>query len=497
MKKSEPKPYDTFILKNAYQKFGSSPALISDNISLSYSEYFNSVKNTAQNMADSGFGKDDKIAIFSPPNIKYAVLVMAMNLAGITAVPVSTRFPAKLIKSLLNNIRCKNIILTDQYKDAIPEEEFNLIQPEKLITVSEKDSAENKIWPGKGETVLFTSGSTGQNKAVLLSNENHYFSALGSNKNIHFLPGDSWMLSLPLYHAGGLSLLYRAALGGGAVVFPEENNSLEKSILKYNPTHLSLVSTQLYRLLQKNDVIPALKIAKFILLGGGPASPAVIKKSLENGVPLFTTYGCTEAGSQVCTSRPGDDGNKLYTSGKTLPYRECRISTAGEILFKGKTLFTGYIEDGKLNPCRDKDGWFHSGDCGEFDKEGYLAITGRKDEMFLSGGENIHPEEIEEHLCEIPGIIRAVVVPVKNEEFGYRPAAFIELSSDFSESADFSGVKDHSVAQNSIKQILEKTLPKFKIPDIFYPWPKEIKDQGLKPDRIRFKELAIKSAKIQ
>jgi O-succinylbenzoic acid--CoA ligase len=149
-----------------------------------------------------------------------------------------------------------------------------------------------------------------------------------------------------------------------------------------------------------------------------------------------------------------------------------KIAADGEILVRGKTLFMGYLEDGQITSAIDSDGWFHSGDIGYFDDNGSLFVVGRKDNMFISGGENIHPEEIEAALMEIDEVTDAVVVPVKNPEFGYRPVAFVRTEP-----------------QREITADDLPGLPSFKIPIKFYDWPRKYETGGIKLDRRHFHKL--------
>jgi O-succinylbenzoic acid--CoA ligase len=163
----------------------------------------------------------------------------------------------------------------------------------------------------------------------------------------------------------------------------------------------------------------------------------------------------------------------LRTAGRVLPHREVSTSEEGEILVRGATLFAGYVEDENLGLPLDTEGWFHTGDLGEMDENGYLRVLGRKDNRFFSGGENIQPEEIEEALGVLPGVEAAVVVPVDDAEFGQRPVAFVRMV-------------DGSTAD--LASELENVLPGFKVPVSFHPWPWE--SVGMKVNRAYFRELA-------
>jgi o-succinylbenzoate---CoA ligase len=156
-----------------------------------------------------------------------------------------------------------------------------------------------------------------------------------------------------------------------------------------------------------------------------------------------------------------------------LPEREVSISEEGEILVRGATLFAGYVEGGKLDLPLDTEEWFHTGDLGELDENGCLRVLGRKDNLFVSGGENIQPEEIEEALSALPGVEAAVVVPVDDTEYGQRPVAFVRM-------------EDGSTVDLALE--LEKVLPRFKIPVAFYAWPEE--SDGMKVNRASFRARA-------
>lgn len=318
---------------------------------------------------------------------------------------------------------------------------------------------------------MFTSGSVGEPKAALHTFANHYFNALGANERIPVGHSSRWLVSLPLYHVGGLGIIFRALLGEGAVVFSGAQKDIAEAVIKYRITHVSLVPTQLYRLLYSKKGIMALRRLKAVLLGGGPIPEALVRRAVSAGVPLYVTYGLTEMASQVATSNRLTRKN-LVPAARVLKYRQLRISPEGEILVKGKTLFKGYLQGDGVVLALDPQGWFPTGDLGRLNADGTLTVLGRKDNMFISGGENIQPEEIERHLCRMEGILQAVVVPVKSEEFGSRPAAFIQTADR------------RRISQKEITAQLLNDLPKFKVPDVFYRWPENARCKGVKIDRV-------------
>ncbi|HET7273332.1 MAG TPA: o-succinylbenzoate--CoA ligase, partial [Rubrobacter sp.] len=309
-------------------------------------------------------------------------------------------------------------------------------------------------------------------KSALHTFGNHYYNALGSNTNIPLTPGDRWLHSLPLYHVGGLSILFRCLLAGATITLPEPGTPLGEAITVLRATHVSLVATQLLRLLREDVDLGGLKA---VLLGGGPVPAYLVDEALARGLPVHTSYGLTEMASQVTTTQPGAAPEELRTAGRVLPHREISVSGEGEILVRGETLFAGYVEGEKVDRPLDPSGWLHTGDLGELDDEGYLRVTGRRDNLFISGGENVQPEEIEEALCRLEGIDEAVVVPVPDDEFGDRPVAFVRTN----------GV---ALEPEYLAQSLEPVLPRFKIPISFHPCPDAA--VAMKADRAALGELA-------
>ena len=180
--------------------------------------------------------------------------------------------------------------------------------------------------------------------------------------------------------------------------------------------------------------------------------------------------------SQVTVTRPGASRKELLSSGSPLTEDTLRIWD-GEIQVRGKTRFLGYLNQEGIDTPFDNEGWFATGDLGRFDDAGNLHVSGRKDNMFTSGGENIQPEEIEERLCAVDGVVQAVVVPVHNAEFGMRPAAF---------------VRQEGTAHSDVHlaAVLSEYLPDYKIPFAFFPWPIDPDDDSMKVRRGLFEQLA-------
>ncbi|HEX2742686.1 MAG TPA: o-succinylbenzoate--CoA ligase [Rubrobacter sp.] len=448
-------------------------AIVGARGAISYEELDRLVSEAALRLGELEAGS--RVSLYLPKDERYVVLLLALIRAGHVACPVSDRLPPQGVVPLLKRAACSAIVSDDEKLLKTVDGALLTLRPETLLRESSQTSSDRaestSITLNRPATIIFTSGTTGLPKAALHTFGNHYYNALGSNANIPLTPGDRWLHSLPLYHVGGISILFRCLLAGATVALPESGTPPGEAMVGLGATHVSLVTTQLLRLLREDvDLLGGLKA---VLLGGGPIPAYLVDEAVARGLPIHTSYGLTEMASQVTTTPPGASPEMLHTAGRVLPNREISISEAGEILVRGETLFAGYVEGESVDHPLDASGWFHTGDLGELDQEGHLRVKGRRDNLFISGGENVQPEEIEEALSRLEGIEEAVVVPVPDEEFGARPFAF---------------VRTNGVALEQLAQTLEQVLPRFKIPISFHPWPEGA--QGMKPDRAALGERA-------
>jgi len=447
-----------FIIESAAEKFPHRPALIGTDRQLSYREYWAKIRRTWHNLQEAGISAATPVALLARSDFYLPILLLSLLYGQAVAVPLDPRLPENLLAAYLKKLNIRRLITNQAH--ALLSENIILLNPEALINAQPflNPNIKTDQWEadaGQAATVVLTSGSSAEAKAVLHSYGNHYFSALGSNRNIRLLPGDRWLLSLPLFHVSGISILFRAALAGAAVAIPRQGTSLEAAVAQFRPSHLSVVSTQLRRLLDSSTLNETLALSKAILVGGSAIPRALLRTAYRRHWSIFVSYGSTEMSSQITTTGRNSNLDELFTAGRLLPYRKLRISADSEIQVQGATLFKGYLQGHTLHRPTDKQGWFKTGDLGFLDRKGRLVVRGRKDRMFISGGENIYPEEIEAALLDISEIKQALVLPVADAVYGMRPAAVV----------------DSSLSAQTMVKGLRKKLPKFKIPDYFLAWP--------------------------
>jgi len=424
------------IVTRAAQLFSNSPALQTADRTLSFNECNAIAEGIASRLSSRGIGPGEIVAIVSPNTPELVMLLFGLLKAGMIAAPLNYRFPEHLLSKTIDTLRPSLIVTsgTTALKGSISIAELldsdlpctALHETTNTVPANNtSDMAENMKEMHRPVTIIHTSASSGEAKAAVHSVANHWYSAVGSNENIPFGAGDCWLLSLPLYHIGGFSLLFRSLISGGSLAIGKPDESPGQSLHNFPLTHLSVVPTQLYRLLADKKSATLLRAMKAVLLGGSSAPKSLIEEAVRQDIPLYLSYGSTEMSSQIATSPAPIEGIQ-ENSGRLLPFREIMASTDGELLVRGTCLFQGYLREGKIQPQTDNDGWFHTSDIGSVTDDGSVTVAGRKDNMFISGGENIHPEEIEKALMMIDGILEALVVPVSDDEYGQRPVAFIK-----------------------------------------------------------------------
>ncbi|SBS64633.1 o-succinylbenzoate--CoA ligase [Vibrio atlanticus] len=303
-------------------------------------------------------------------------------------------------------------------------------------------------------SIVFTSGSTGNPKAVVHTLQQHLCSAQGLLDAFNFEQADSWLLSLPMYHVSGLAIVHRWLAAGGCIKIG--SGQLETDI--EGCSHASLVATQLHRLLQSKQALTL----THVLLGGSHIPEALGLEAQQMGIETWLGYGMTEAASTV-TAKPVDSSN---TAGFVLDQRQLKIEDQ-RIFIGGNTLASGYYYQGEVTPLVDENGWFDSKDLGEWDGE-QVSIIGRADNQFISGGENIHCEEIERALNQLSLINQAFIVPIEDDEFGFRPVAIVDCAE--------------LPTKEWLAEQLNGRLERFKFPVEYYRMPKH-EQQGIKVSR--------------
>lgn len=310
--------------------------------------------------------------------------------------------------------------------------------------------------------ILFTSGTTGEPKAVRLTGRNLVASAFASALRLGVIPDDRWLCCLPMYHMGGLAPAIRSVLyGTELLVQPEFDASRTARLLESDGvTGVSLVPTQLTRLLDEGVDPDRLRT---ILLGGAPAPGRLLDRAREADLPVYPTYGLTETASQVTTARPAETAEYPDTVGQPLLGTTVRIvedgqlldpGERGEIVVDGPTVSPGYLDESNTADAFSVWG-LHTGDIGYRDEDGRLWVLGRRDETIITGGELVSPTDVAESLQDAPGVTDAAVLGVDDPEWGERVCAVVAVAE---EKFDAAAIREQVIGY------CRKTLAGYKVP---------------------------------
>lgn len=430
-------------------------ALETSDRNYTWAELNDLVAKVANHLNQQGLEAGDVLSCVGKNSIEQLIIFLACLELGVTCAltmpqtrtelesKLDTLYSSKSKQKVWVNVESQelNSLSNIRYGETVESQKVSAYQPDNLASI------------------VFTSGSTGTPKAVAHTSRQHLASASGLLERFSYQQGDTWLLSLPMYHVSGLAIVYRWLYSGATIKVGI--GALATDIL--GVSHASLVATQLKRLLDDNVRLSL----SHVLLGGSHVPLALSQQAAKQGIETWLGYGMTEAASTVTAKRIDEH----YSAGEVLPNRELKLE-GQRIYIGGETLASGYYRKGKLTPLVE-NGWFDSKDLGEW-VDGELRIIGRADNQFISGGENVHCEEIEAALMQVPEISQAIVVPTSDAVFGHRPVAVCSFT--------------HVLEQSDIEAYLQQRLVKFKWPIAYYAMPETLLQSGIKVSRKSVKE---------
>lgn len=338
--------------------------------------------------------------------------------------------------------------------------------------------------PDNLATIVFTSGSTGRAKGVGIPRRALIESANASAERLGWFQDDRWLVCMPLSHIGGLSIVVRCLMARQCIVLLDGLQVTPDALINIVETAqvslLSIVPTQLHRLLQHSPRWSPPPHLRLILLGGAGAPRSLLQQAWSRNFPVLTTYGMTESASQIATMEPAllpdlfrlskcctqkHDDTLLFNNewldafpgtGKPLSGASLRTEE-GQIWVRGKTLAKGYLPDSPGEPWRpltEDSGWFNTGDLGYLDATGNLHVEGRRVDRIVTGGENVAPMEVEQALEALPQISEACVFGEEDPEWGEHVAAAVVFCVE--------------ISADELKAALRQSLASYKHPRVYY-----------------------------
>ena len=413
---------------------------------MSYAELDRFADRLAAALAARQLQAGDRVATHLDSSIEAIALIHAVARLGAVLVPLNTRLTPTERARQLSLVEPKLLVVDDEFVSADGD-----CKPHEIVTLAHLSHKESQFGPEfrascpdqsrlqQAQSVIFTSGTTGAPKGVQLSFDNHFWSATASAYHLGVDTNDRWLSCLPLYHVGGLAVVFRSCLYGTAIVLQRsfDLEQFQHSLRQDQVTLTSLVPTMLHRLLHSSPPTEWPQSLRMVLLGGAAATADLLTAANEAGVPVAATYGLTETASQVATALPADVQRKPDSVGRPLLFTETRIADSdgntlphgqiGEILVRGPQVMAAYYRNPPATDSVLREGWLYTGDMGRLDADGDLYVVQRRTDMIVSGGENIYPAEVEAALREHPAVADVCVVGLPDTEWGQRCAAAVQL----------------------------------------------------------------------
>lgn len=399
-------------------------------------------------------------------------IAAAWNL-GIPIIPLSPKLSQKELEDIVQELSPSLIFCDTANRNRLSGEDVVHMDENFFLNAFTFDIRDldlptpSKIKDSSIFGYFLTSGTTGKSKIVPLKRRQMISAAKASAKNFQPEPNHFWLLCLPLNHVGGISIIFRSLLYGSAIYrMGRFNEEMVTEFLSENPRFqaASLVPTMLSRLL-KNPLFKTHRDFKAILLGGGPTTHQLLKRSVERGIPIVSSYGMTETCAQIVTNAmttPSGMYTPLKSVGKPFPPNQLQIrdnigkvlgkNQSGMIWLKGPQVFDGYYKTDENSDVFDKNNWFKTGDYGHLNGFDQLFIESRREDLIITGGENVNPVEVEEAIQRLPLIKEAVVIGIPDEEWGQKVTAVITLLNGQTPDID------------EMKKMLSSELTDFKIP---------------------------------
>lgn len=409
-----------------------------DGAAISWRALEDRARRLAGGLCARGLAPGDVVAAHMGNAPDFVALLHAVDLAGLTILPLNTRLTTRELAFALDDARAR-LLVHGAGRDA--EAALAAAAETGDLPASAVDAL--PAGPAAHRTskaplaILYTSGTSGRPKGVVLSREQLHWSAVASAAHLGAPPDERWLACLPLFHVGGLAILVRAALFGATVVLQRrfDVERMSQALDRERISIASLVPTMLRRLMHARADAPPPQTLRCLLSGGAASPPSLLAAAWQRGLPAVPTYGLTEACSQVATLPLCDIGERSDAGlrpllGTRVSIRgedgsALRANATGEIWVKGPSVTAGYLRRPDATARALCDGWMRTGDAGSLDDAGGLHVLDRRSDLIVSGGENIAPAQVEAVLEEHPDVAEAAVAGEPDVDLGRRVAAWI------------------------------------------------------------------------
>ncbi len=456
------------VVVDAALRYGSRLAITDGAVQLTYEELDRARIAAAQAFIAAGLEQGDRFAIWAPNIWQWIVAAIGAQSVGAVLVPLNTRYKGSEAAYILRSSGARMLFTVGDFLGvSYPEMLADQTLPELECTVLLDDAAVGgQTWSSflaAGESVpaeevtrraalltpedtldiLFTSGTTGNPKGVVTAHGQNIRTFENWSGTVGLRSEDNYLIINPFFHSFGYKAGWLAAIIRGAHILPVLSFNLDAVMAQIAKDKISMIPgpPTIYQSLlahpQRGEYdLSSLRLA---VTGAAPVPVELVRQMREElGFEIVVTaYGLTETCGVVSICRPDDSAERIsHTSGRAMDGVEVKLvdssgkgvadGSVGEILVRGFNVMQGYFNDTQATAeALTDDGWLRTGDVGEMDESGYVRITGRIKEMFIVGGFNCYPAEIENTLCDMPGVARAAVIGVPDNRMGEVARAFL------------------------------------------------------------------------
>ena len=444
------------LLESRQSKTPHKPFLISesDDRQFTYLEFKEAVLRTASMLIALGIKRGNTVSLLLPNSAEYLIAYFACWRIGAIAGPVNSLLKAHELTYVISNSEARVVLVNSEFLPLIDplrpqlEGKATIVQfdceADSTIDFEGAELVEvSEVSPDNEAIIIYTSGTTGRPKGCLLTHKNLVANARQITEWLGFTESDRLLSIMPLFHMNAVSVTTMAALyaGGSTVVSPRFSASRFWQIISdHQVTSFGSVATMLSMLLGKYpEGVPAeykTDQLRFAMCGSAPVPAEVLKRFEETfNCLVIEGYGLSES---TCRStfnppdqrrRPGSCGLPIGNEMRVVDEEDNEVpdGTVGEIVLRGDNVLKGYYKNPEATLVAFRNGWFHTGDIGYRDSDGFYFIVDRKSDMIIRGGENIYPREIDEVLYQHPAVSAAAVVGVPDELYGEEVAGFVVL----------------------------------------------------------------------
>ncbi len=455
------------LVRDAAERFGGREAVV-DDVRLSFEGLAAAVDQASRSVMASGIERGDRVAIWAPNCWEWIVAALGVHGAGGVLVPINTRFKGREAGYILERSGAKMLFTVSGFLDidyvrllraqyeSDPVQRIVILRgvaPERTtswtsftldaeqVSMADLRRRADTIEPDDLSDIMFTSGTTGKPKGVMTTHAQTLRVFEVWSRLVGLREGDRYLIVNPFFHTFGYKAGFIACLMRGATIIPHAVFDVPTVLDRIREEHVSVLPgpptlyQSILNVADRGD-LSSLRLA----VTGAAVVPVELIKRMRSELTfetILTAYGLTESTGVVSMCRPEDDPETIAnTSGCAIPDVEVRVVDAenselargepGEIVVRGYNVMKGYFEDPAATAeAVDTDGWLHTGDVGVMDGRGYVKITDRTKDMFIVGGFNAYPAEIENELLAHPSVAQAAVVGIPDERMGEVGCAFV------------------------------------------------------------------------